>query len=91
MSFYGVGQLITNLVGLFVMPNLESSRLRLYLIILTILPFLSLIGCIFLLSDSPRGLLLSKNILDNRSSINALNEINKENLNEEQQKNWKKN
>ena len=88
-SFYGVGQLITNLVGLFVMPNLESSRLRLYLLILTILPFLSLIGCIFLLTDSPKGLLLSKNILDNRNSINALNEINKEDLNEEQQKKLK--
>ena len=79
-SFYGIGQLITNLIGLAVMSKLESERLKLFLLILSILPFLSLIGSLFFLSDSPRGFLLSKIILDNRNSINALYEINKENL-----------
>lgn len=88
-SFYGIGQLITNLIGLAVMSKLESERLKLFLLILSILPFLSLIGSLFFLSDSPRGLLLSKNILDNRNSINALNEINKEILTEEEEKKLK--
>lgn len=88
-SFYGIGQLITNLIGLAVMSKLESERLKLFLLILSFLPFLSLIGSLFFLSDSPRGLLLSKNILDNRNSINALNEINKEKLTPEEEKKLK--
>ena len=88
-SFYGIGQLITNLIGLGVMPELQSSRLKMFLLILSILPFLSFISCLFLLNDSPKGLLLSQNVMDNRRSINELNEINQANLSEEQEKKLK--
>ena len=89
-SFYGIGQLITNLIGFAVMPELQDSKLRTFLLILTILPFLCFVTCLFLLNDSPKGLLLSNNINDNRKSFNALSEINKENLNSEQEKAIKK-
>ena len=84
-SFYGIGQLVTNIIGLGVMPELQQDKLKMFVLILTIFPFLGFISCIFLLNDSPRGLLLSKNIRDNRTSIQALNEINQKELNSEQE------
>ena len=75
----------TNIIGLGVMPELQQDKLKMFVLILTIFPFLGFISCIFLLNDSPRGLLLSKNIRDNRTSIQALNEINQKELNSEQE------
>lgn len=89
-SFYGVGQMITNVIGLFVMPELEKDKLKIFLLILTIFPFLAFISCIFLLKNSPKGLLVSKNIIYNRTSYNMLSEINKEQLNENEEKKVKK-
>ena len=89
-SFYGIGQLITNLIGFAVMPKLQDSRLKTFLLILLILPFLCLISCLFLLNDSPRGLLLSKKIGDERKSFTLLNQINEGNLNSEEENQIKK-
>ena len=83
-SFYGIGQLITNLIGFAVMPKLQGSRLKTFLLILLILPFLSLISCLLLLNDSPRGLLLSKRIGDESKSLAFLNKINERVLNNEE-------
>ena len=89
-SFYGVGQLVTNVIGLGVMPELQKDKLKLFTQILTIFPFLSFILCIFLLNNSPKGLLVSNNEEDVRNSIRVLSEINQEALNEEQQEKLKK-
>ena len=89
-SFYGIGQLITNLIGFAVMPKLQDSKLKTFLLILLFLLFLCLICCLFLLNDSPRGLLLSKKIEDERKSFTLLSQINEGSLLNEQEEKIKK-
>ena len=57
---FGFGTLITNCLGLVIMPELQKERLQTFLLVLSVFPFLSFISCSFLLTDSPRGLLLSR-------------------------------
>ena len=59
-SFFGFGELITYILGLIIMPELQKDRLQTFLLVLTIFPFLNLVVCIILLIDSPKGNLLSK-------------------------------
>ena len=75
--FFGFGTLITNCLGLVIMPELQADKLQTFLLVLSFFPFLSLIICLFLLKDSPRGLLLSKRIEESFFK-KGLNEIKKE-------------
>ena len=71
-TVFGVGELISSLTGLIVMPELQTDKLQTFLLVLAVLPFLGFISCVFLLKDSPRGLLLSKKIIEN-NSMNSMN------------------
>ena len=76
---FGFGTLITNCLGLVIMPELQKDRLQTFLLVLSVFPFLSFISCLFLLRDSPRGLLLSRR-MEESFSKKALSEIKKENI-----------
>ena len=76
---FGFGTLITNCLGLVIMPELQKDKLQKFLLVLSVFPFLCFISCLFLLKDSPRGLLLSKR-MEESFKKKALNEIKKENI-----------
>ena len=78
-SVFGFGEMVTSLIGLVVMPELQPEKLQTFLLVLSVFPFFSFISCIFLLNDSPRGLLLSKR-MEESSLKKALDEINEENI-----------
>ena len=76
---FGFGTLITNCLGLVIMPELQKDKLQTFLLALSVFPFLSFISCLILLKDSPRGLLLSKR-MEESFSKKALSEIKNENI-----------
>ena len=80
-AVFGLGELILSLIGLGVMPELEKDKLQTFVLILAIFPFLNLICGIFLLRDSPKGILLSKKIEETKTSTKGLSEIKLININ----------
>ena len=83
-SVFGVGATISSSLGLVILPELQKDKVQMYLLILTIFPFLGFISCLFLLRDSPRGLLLSKKINESTSKQTS-NEVKLINLIPEQE------
>lgn len=86
--FYGMGQVLENLIALGVMPNLQQEKLKLYLWILLIFPLLSFISSILFLNDSPRHLIINNDINNDEKSlnqaINIITSLNKGHLPEEE-------
>ena len=82
-SFFGIGELIASIIILVIMPELQKDKLQMYLLILSVFPLLQFISCLLFLSDSPKGLLLTKKIRES-FSIEELERMNSINLDEEQ-------
>ena len=79
-SFFGIGELISGLIQLAIMSEIQKDKLQLFLLILAIIPFFCCISCIFLVKDSPKGLLLTKKRKENKDLIEEkqtnLNDLN---------------
>ena len=57
--FFILGYLLNGIIMYFEMPNLEMSKIKKTLMTLTIFPLISFLVNIFLLTDSPRNLILN--------------------------------
>lgn len=73
--FFFVGYLFNGIIAYCQMPNLEMSKIKKVLTILTIFPFLSFLVNLFLLTDSPRNLMLNN---QTNKAFQILKNINKE-------------
>lgn len=59
---YNIGQLSLSIIMYNIMPNFETNKLRLTLIIALVLPIITLVVNLYMLEDSPRNLILKGDI-----------------------------